>query len=175
MAVSSSPEEWATSGKSLFQNKRYLQAKHCFERASLHREVAVADAYHLREQARAIPAGSRHTNFARFEAFLAAASAFVDCANVATKEKRAYFRNAADCFIQGGNDRKAAHAYMDAEEYNLAAKLYRKCGMFDEAVQVAKDYEKMMDANVVESIIDVARLFYFKEHNLECVPAVFLL
>jgi hypothetical protein len=52
LAVSSAPEEWASSGRSLFLHKRYLQAIYCFKRANLHREVKVCEAYLLREAAR---------------------------------------------------------------------------------------------------------------------------
>src|ERR1700736_2747429 len=78
LAVSSTPEEWADFGKSLFLNKRYLQAMHCFERAGMHREVGVANAYSLREQARKI--SLVHRQDSAKAAFLVAAEAFVECA-----------------------------------------------------------------------------------------------
>src|ERR1700691_6117195 len=87
LAVSSTPEEWADFGKSLFQHQRYVQAMHCFERAGMHREVAVANAYRLRDQARIIP--SAHDQ--REDAYIVAAEAFIECAVTATKEKRAYY------------------------------------------------------------------------------------
>src|ERR1700683_3352895 len=132
LAVSSTPEEWTDVGKSLFQHKRYIQAMHCFERAGMHREVAVANAYCLRDQARIIPSGHRQSE----AAFLKAAEAFIECAVAATKEKRAYYRAAGECFVKYGDNDRAAKAYLCAEEYTLSAQLYRKEGSFDDAVYV---------------------------------------
>lgn len=143
-----------------------MQAKHCFARASLPREVAIADAYYLREQARATPLGAGPAAVARSRAFLAAAEAFLICAEDAKKEKRAYFRNAAGCFERGGDNGRAASAYVCAEEYTAAAKLYRDLGQFDEAVRVIKTYKQNMDADVVQDIVDHSRLFYFRGQEL---------
>ncbi|KII86508.1 hypothetical protein PLICRDRAFT_44106 [Plicaturopsis crispa FD-325 SS-3] len=173
LAVSSTAEEWATSGRSLFQNKRYLQAKHCFERASLPREVAVSQAYYLREEARAMPAGSRSSTAERMTAFLVAAEAFHACAQEANKEKTAYFRNAADCYMQGGDDLKAARAFVDAEDYTSATLQYRKIGMFDDAISVITTYQAKVKPDVSKRITSVARLFYFQSGELEKASALF--
>lgn len=170
LAVSSSPEEWEKSGRSLFQNKRYLQAMHCFERAGLHREVRVAHTYYLREQARSAPAtGSRHIQQARVDAYLAVGEAFLECAQVAvnSKEKQVYNRNAGDCFEIGGDDYRAACAYVEAREVTTAAKLFRKCAKFDEAVDVVQKFRHEVQEDVARNVIDIARLFYFKGGELQ--------
>jgi hypothetical protein len=151
-----------------------LQARHCYERASLPRKAASANAYYLRELARKTPAkGSRQARLAERDAFLRAAEAFRDCAVSDTlRNRRTYFWVAGECFERAGDDRQAARAYIDAEEFNDAAKLYRKAGMFDEAVEVIKMYGCQMLPAVVDSITDVARLFYFTEQKLECVLLV---
>ena len=170
LAVSSSPEEWEKSGKTLFQNKRYLQAMHCFERAGLNREMAVSHTYYLREQARLTPTyGSKQSVLLREKAFAIAADAFLSCAVSATtvKEKKAYLRSAADSFENALDDFKAAHAYAEAEEFTIAAKLFRKCAKFDEAVAIVTDHRPFVEGEVAENIIDVAKLFYFKGGELE--------
>ena len=167
--MSSSPEEWEKSGNTLFKNKRYLQAMHCFERAGLNREVAVSHTYYLREQARSTSThGYKKSLLAREKAFATAADAFLSCAVSATtvKEKKAYLRNAADCFENALDDFKAAQTYAQAEEFTAAAKLYRKCAKFDEAVEIVTDHRPFVDLEVAENIIDVARLFYFKSGEL---------
>ena len=168
--MSSSPEEWEKSGKTLFLNKRYLQAMHCFERAGLNREVAVSHTYYLREQARSTPIhSSTQRSLLREKAFAIAADAFLSCAVSATtvKEKKAYLRSAADCFEKALEDFKAAQAYAHAEEFTTAAKLYRKCAKFDEAVQIVTDHGPSVDLEVAENIFEVAKLFYFKSGELE--------
>jgi hypothetical protein len=171
LAVSSTPAEWASKGRELFERKKYLQAKHCFERAFLPHKAASANAYYLREQARKTPVGG--SSSAHRDAFLLAAAAFRDCAISETlKNKRTYFRVAGNCFEHVGEYRRAAQAYVDAEEFGDAAKLYRKAEMFDEAVQIVKMHGQNMSPAVVDSITDVARLFYFTKHKLECVLLV---
>lgn len=176
LAVSSSPQEWEKSGRTLFQNKRYLQAMHCFERAGLNREVSVSRTYYLREQARATPTtGSRQALKLRQNAFTIAAEAFLQCAVAATssREKNVYFRNAGDCFEHADNDCEAAQAYVKAREFGLAVKLYRKCGMFDEAVDVVTTHREDIEADVAENLLDVARLFYFNRNELEKAKRLF--
>ena len=142
---------------------------HCFERANLPREMAVANAYYLREQARSLLGSSPQRNGPCLKAFIKAAEAFLDCASSASKETRTYFSVAADCFERGDDIKRAAKANLDAENFTRAAQLYRKVGMFDEAVQIVKDHKEKMEAHIADSIVDIARLYYFKEHELEYV------
>jgi tetratricopeptide (TPR) repeat protein len=162
LAMASTPTEWAQTGKSLFAHKSYLQAMFCFERAVLPREMAVANAYHLREQARSTRSKVQQ---GRSSAFIRAAEAFSECALAAVKQKQIFLRNAGDCFEQGANYTKAAHAYLEAEEFSRAAVLYCRAGMFDEAVQVVKAHRDQMDPLVVDEVIHVSRLYYFKEEK----------
>jgi hypothetical protein len=114
LAVSSTPEEWESFGHSLFSHKRYSQAMHCFERAGLRRELKVCEAYQLREIARS-GAGVASLNDQK-RRFIVAADAFTDCGAAATgTQMLQYYRNSADCYVQGGNDLKAAEAYLMAE------------------------------------------------------------
>ena len=143
---------------------------HCFERAGLDREAAVAYAYFLREQARAIPhSGSKQIVLQSQKAFCMAAEAFLGCSSSSAnaKERIVYSRNAGDCFERAEDDFRAAEAYHQAQEYTKAAKLYRKNANFDEAVEILTRYRSHVDAEVVENIFDVAKLFYFKAGELE--------
>jgi hypothetical protein len=165
-AVASSKEEWASTGERLFKHKRYMQAKHCFEKADMHRELAVADAYLLRETARALPLTSKNVG----KAFLRAASAFLLCAEMPTtpeKGKRAYYRNAADCYVKNGDIRKAAQAFYDAKAFTHSAEQYRKAGLFDDVVQIIRSHKNEMESNIVDELRDVCRLYYLREHKLK--------
>jgi hypothetical protein len=138
---------------------------HCFERAGLRREVAVSRTYYLREQARTTPAtGSRQSQQTKNNAFLVAAEAFLQCTTAAVnaKERRVYYRNAADCFEHAHEDYRAAQAYVEAQEFTNAAKLFRKCAKFDEAVDIVKRFRGDIQDEVAENVFDVAKLFYFK-------------
>ncbi|GBE78672.1 predicted protein [Sparassis crispa] len=167
LAMSSTPEEWKMTALALFNDRRYSQAMHCYERASLPREKAVAHAYYLREQARSTPASTRGDGMTQSKAFTTAAEAFWGSAEEAFLEKRSYFRIAAECYSISGDDGKAAHAYFNASEFTLSAKSYRKAGLFDEAVGVIRVHREAMNQDVVESIIDVSRTIYLRERKLK--------
>ena len=154
----------------MFLNKRYRQSKHCFERALLPQQAATAGAYYLRQEARKCPAGpNRRAIEVRRRAFLEAAVAFVACARDSEEKRLQYFRIAAECFEDAGDDLQAAQTYREAREFTKSTELYRKLGNFDEAVANIKNHEEEIQLEVLASVTNVARLFYFKEHKLEYV------
>ncbi|KIK41852.1 hypothetical protein CY34DRAFT_84670 [Suillus luteus UH-Slu-Lm8-n1] len=164
LAVTSTPEEWASSGRSLFLHKRYTQAIHCFKRADRHREVKVCEAYLLRKAARS-SVGVALLNVQQM-AFNTAADAFADCGAAATgKERRQYYLTSADCYGRGGQDLKAAHTYLKAEEFELAAKRYRKAGSFDRTLRVLTDHRAVISEKTATDLQLVCRLHYCSRSN----------
>ncbi|KAI0770957.1 hypothetical protein BD413DRAFT_613484 [Trametes elegans] len=172
LAMSSTEEDWAKMALELFNNRRYMQAVHCYERAGLPREKAVAHAYYLREMARTTPVVKGDTA-ARALAYHTAAEAFLASAEDAVTEKRAYYRIAAECFVNSGDDQKGAQAYLDAGEYTLAAQHFRKAGKFNEAVAVVKAHKGQMSASVAETIVEVTKLYYLRESQLSKARELF--
>ncbi|KAG2070722.1 hypothetical protein BDR04DRAFT_1076592 [Suillus decipiens] len=164
LAVSSTLEEWASSGRLLFSHKRYSQAIHCFKRADLHREAKVCEAYLLREAARS-SVGVALLNIQQ-RAFAAAADAFADCGAAAMgNERRQYYRTAVDCYVRGGQDLKAADTYLKAEEFELAAKTYRKAGSFDKTLRVLTDHHAAIPEKTATDLWMVCRLHYCSGSN----------
>ncbi|KAI6010465.1 hypothetical protein BKA83DRAFT_4583538 [Pisolithus microcarpus] len=112
-------------------HKRYI-ASH----ANMPREVRIAEAYHLRELARATigvsPLGEQRRAFAK------AADAFVKCSGEAlNRERLQYNRTAAECYIP---------------------KRYRKAGIFNRTVDVLKSYSKKMSHDCADELLTVCRL-----------------
>lgn len=143
---------------------------HCFDRGGMRREVDVANAYFLREQAYTRKSGNTSK-----KPFLIAAEAFLECASAAIKdkEKRAYFNNAGKCFVSYGDDTRAAKAFYAAKEYALAAQHYRADGLFDEAVHVIQTHRQDIQPDIANKIYDIARIYYFQDANtLKCVHHV---
>ena len=133
---------------------------HCFERGGMRREVDVANAHFLREQAYRSGSTSK-------KLFLDAAEAFLNCASAATKDKEiaAYFNNAGRCFASYGNNTEAAKAFYSGKEYTLAAQYYRADGLFDDAVHVIQAHRRDMQSDVADKIYDIARIYYFQDAN----------
>lgn len=139
---------------------------HCFERAGLHREVEVCEAYQLREVARSGVGVASLNN--QKGAFVVAADAFTGCGAVATgKQRLQYYRNSAECYIKGGEDLKAADAYLKAQEFELAAKRYRKAGRFDKTLHVLDDHGTSIPGATAEELWTVCRLFYCSRNNAQ--------
>ncbi|KZT08921.1 uncharacterized protein LAESUDRAFT_675409 [Laetiporus sulphureus 93-53] len=173
LATSSTPEEWAKMALTLFNHRRYMQAMHCYDRAGLPREKAVAHAYYLREMARSTSATARGDKTARADAFVQAAHAFWTSAEAAVKERRTYFRISAECYALSGDDAKAAEAYLRAYEYTLSAQHYRKAGLFSRAIDVIKSHREEVDPKTADSIIDVSRVQFLRVRELRQARELF--
>ncbi|RXW14817.1 hypothetical protein EST38_g11041 [Candolleomyces aberdarensis] len=78
LAVRSTPEEWNISGRAMFRIRRYLQAKHAFERAGRARDAKISYTYHLRDTAHSIRLGSKEAISAKRNAFCSAAESFLE-------------------------------------------------------------------------------------------------
>ncbi|KAI0061021.1 P-loop containing nucleoside triphosphate hydrolase protein [Artomyces pyxidatus] len=176
LAVSSTPEEWEKMARTLFDNKRYFQAMHSYDRAGKSREKAIARAYHLREVARSVPSSAtRANNVARKDAFLAVAEAFIHSANeaVIVRERTEYFRIAAEAYVALEDFAKAAEAYANASMFTQAAQYYRKAGLFDDTVAIIKGHRSEVDADVADHLYNIAKLFYLRRGDLRRASGLF--
>lgn len=147
----------------MFLNKRYMQASVAFLRAGRKREAAICDAYLLREKARST---STLVNATRIQAFVAAAEAFIACAQECPskqiKECLAYYGTAGECYSEARNLKKAGDCYRMAEQYAPAARTYREGGYFDELVEVITQHGGSLDPDLLERLTKVAQMYYFK-------------
>ncbi|KAL4242837.1 hypothetical protein ABKN59_011431 [Abortiporus biennis] len=161
LAVSSTQEEWAETGRHLFTLERYPQAAHCYQRAGMVREKDIALAYHTRYelQARSWRRGMDHE---RISAFVAIAEEFLRLAAISPLEEFTYYRIAGECFAEVGEDRRAAEAYLRAKEYSSSAKSYRNAECFDEAVEIVQSHTTSIASTDAQSIINAAKIVWFK-------------
>ncbi len=144
---------------------------HSYERAGMHREKAIAHAYHLREQARGIPVRNRPGDNERRSAFAKVADAFLASAQEATisRERSEYYRIAAEAFLVLEDHAQAAKAFENASKFTEAAQHYRQAGMFDETVSVIKHHGDAVDPTVADKLTDVARYYYLQQGDLKSV------
>ena len=174
--MESSAEEWGARAKDFFDREQFAQARRAYEKASLPRAAAVANAYHLREIARNCSAGpSRTLPERRMDAFTKAAEAFLCCAEEAAQTPEDYYRAAAGCFEKAGDSpagaliylAKAARTYLLAKCFKNAAQLFKKAGMFDEANEVITKYTGKAEERVAAQIEDVQ--YFTREHTSDVV------
>jgi hypothetical protein len=168
LGVRSSQEEWEKTARSLFKNKRYAHAKQCFERASLQKEAAVANAYLLREEAQAMPSDEHHDAL-RTRAFTEVAEAFIKSATSASMERMTYYRIAAECFRECAKLPEAARYYIDAKEFDIGAQMYLDSEMHSHAIRIIRRHERKMRHSIVDQILFRCRLYYFQKFELEYV------
>ena len=144
---------------------------HSFERAGMHREEAIAHAYHLREQARGISVRNRPGDNERRSAYTKVAEAFLDSAQAATisRERSEYYRIAAEAFLVLEDHAQAAKAFENASKFTEAAQHYRQAGMFDETVSVIKNHGDAVNPAVADKLTDVARYYYLQQGDLKSV------
>ncbi|KZV61209.1 hypothetical protein PENSPDRAFT_693623 [Peniophora sp. CONT] len=175
LAVASTPEEWGKTARTLFDNKRYFQAMHAYDRAEMPRERAASYAYYLREQAHSTLASKvSGSSDPRRLAYIAAAEAFVNSAQVAQRERREYYRIAATLYVAVDDHAKAGDAYSEARMFTEAAQSYRKAGLFDKTVDVLLAHRPPdMDAIVWDRLRGVSRIYYFKQHDLQRASQLF--
>ena len=125
----------------MFLNKRYAQASAAFIKAGRSREVAICNAYLLREKARSIPTTASTT---RIQAFIIAANAFAalarDSPSKRVNERLAYYKASGECYSEARDLKSAGDSYRMAEQYAAAASAYREGGYSDELVEVIKVY-----------------------------------
>lgn len=172
LAEASTAKEWAEMGKTLFERKLYTQARSCFERAGLPREMAIAHAYTLREHALRLPISKSRNSAAatRRDAFLQAAEAFLSCSS---KQCLVYFRRSGDCFKAAGRYLQAAEAYYQGENYTESALLYRQRGKFDEAIAIVLEKKDKVQPNVADDVKEAAKLYYLSRAETELVDNKF--
>ena len=147
----------------MFTNKQYAQALVAFQRAGRDREVAISHAFLLRENARAIPDDQVKD---RVGAFCEAGEAFSTCAKASqphqTRERLAYYANAAECFVQGRMLEEAGGCFVHAKQYSKAARVYREGGHFDEMVEVLEEHRNEIEASLQTQLRKIAQMHYFK-------------
>ena len=162
LAESSTPEQWSTAGRMLFERKLYSAARNCFHRASLPREEAIANAYELRDEAERAPFGQSGTvaEVRRRDAFIRAAKAFLLCAE--EYNKPVYFCRAAECFEETKEDIIAAETYYRGGDFTKTILVYCRLRMYDEATVILQDKRECVRQDMGGSLVEGARLHYLK-------------
>ena len=159
----------------MFLNKRYAQASVAFLRAGRKREAAICGAYLLREKARSTSTTAKAT---RTQAFIAAADAFITCAQECppkqNKERLVYYGTAGECYLEARNLKKAGDSYRSAEQYPTAARTYREGGYFDELKDVITNHGDALDSGLLGRLKGATQMHYFKVYFSKCLIPEYL-
>ncbi|KAI6140809.1 hypothetical protein BKA82DRAFT_4448336 [Pisolithus tinctorius] len=164
-AEESTQEQWAASAYKLFNAGQFQEAVRCFERANLPIQLHIAQAYRLRQVAMmTVRTSIRH------KAFLAAAEAFVQCADEACgTQKTSFYSDAAKCYASADRLLEAAKLYIEADDLTAAAGQYRKAGRFDKIAQILNRHRDKITESYDELLFDCV-MHYFHNHLRPHVP-----
>jgi hypothetical protein len=152
----------------MFLNKRYAQASVAFLRAGREREVAICDAYLLREKARSVSTAASED---RTQAFITTADAFMACAEDSpskrVRERLTYYGIAGECYSEARKFKNAGDNYRMAERYAAAARAYREGSHFSELVEVITQHGSAIESGLLERLTKVTQMYYFKVYSDE--------
>ncbi|KAJ7576870.1 hypothetical protein C8J56DRAFT_1171170 [Mycena floridula] len=168
LARTSTPEEWAQTGESLFENEKFDYARRCFVKASLPNRAAIAEAYHLLTKAEVIPESK---TLQRKQAFDAAAIAFLEACVFSDNRRPVHYIACAECFLKAGQNESAAKALLDGKQYTRAAELYRDLKQFDEAIHITQNHPVAQP--VKDKIVTQARLVFFSQNKIKQATVLF--
>jgi hypothetical protein len=162
----SSSSEWSEEGKRLLDHKEFEEAIFAFDNAGDDYMAAVAAAYQSQEVARDIP-GSQTKR--RREAFVNAASAFEQCAEMTkrAKKKRTHYTAAARCYAEIQRHRDVVRAFKLGNMFTKAASYCFEHNLLDTAVSIIKKHEAEVDSQITDCIKEVARLSYLESKKLK--------
>jgi len=151
-------------GNTMFERKKYRQAKLCYQRALLPDRATIANAYFLRDEAGKLPiqGSSSREKTPRNTAFVEAAEEFLSCVNLVPAQAPVYYRTAAKCFEEGNSLRRAAKAYVLAGEYNRPIEIWDSLGMFDEAIDLIRKHEDDIDVDLVDQVFRHGKTHYYR-------------
>ena len=147
----------------MFLSKRYAQASVAFLRAGWTREMAICDAYLLREKAWLI---STTTSTVRIRAFIKAANAFIACAKDTlpepSNERLAYYGTAGECYSEARDLKNAGDNYRKGKQYSAAGYAYKDGEYFDEVAKIIIQHSSALDHATLEDFTTATAEYYFK-------------
>ncbi|KAG6331189.1 hypothetical protein ID866_7900 [Astraeus odoratus] len=167
--VSSNPDEWAASGRKLFAASQFNEAARCFRRAGEphQREFRIAEAFHLREDAKRIfPLSAARSTF------LEAGKAFTSCAEETLnfESRMEYYNNAGDCYAQGNDVSGAGASYILAENFVAATRVYYNTERFEDIIQMFERHHVKIRPDYDSILFSVCRRHYYSENVRSPIP-----
>ena len=174
-AAPSTPEDWEKKASEFFRHEKYALARDSYERARKSKEAAISNAFYLRQLAIRTPVTRQKDGISqRPIAFRAAAEAFLSCIPAAQdyQTQKGYYRLSAKCLEQASDTvydlSLAAKRYQLAEDFVDAAKLFRRCGYFEDLHNIILNHEAEFtgsDVETLEALRGVARLYFVSRKN----------
>lgn len=161
-ASASTKAMWRNKGYEYFGRGYYDLARKAYRNAGLLHDAAVASAYLLRENAETLYSSAVQVvdRGGRSHAYREAANAFDEVAPGAHGEDRsAYYRIAAECFLQIPDEARAAVAFENARDYNQAIKLHRGVGNFQQMIQVLCEMKDALKPDTLLKVQYASQLF----------------
>ncbi|PKY26942.1 hypothetical protein RhiirB3_477272 [Rhizophagus irregularis] len=187
----SSPSEWYKEGKKYFEQRKYEQAIICFKKSGNEVGCKLAQAYHLRNDARTSFVNGSDEKIVK-QKFTAAAEAFDECSRPIKaalcyedihmyKEaghryvKGKMYEPAVQCYIKAKMWDDAGKLYEELERYTDAVNVYKKGGSYRKIINLIKSHRQKIDEKISRRVIRLINIFYRRENNKEMSEKALLL
>ncbi|CAG8567860.1 13873_t:CDS:10 [Dentiscutata erythropus] len=180
LAKKSGINEWNRKGRQYFGQRQYEQAIFCFEKSKNMEGLNLANAYLLRQVARA----SIHDSDEAIvkSNFIKAAESFNKCSrpvqaascyqDIGMHEEAGdvyanweIFESAADCYFKGKSWKKAGSNYEKVKKYAEAVTAYKNGGYYDTVVDLMQ--RQQIDEKTVRRVSRLVNIHYCREDNKE--------
>ncbi|CAG8450090.1 7512_t:CDS:10 [Dentiscutata heterogama] len=180
LAKESDVKEWNRKGRQYFGQRQYEQAIFCFEKSKNMEGLNLANAYLLRQVARASIHDSDETTVK--SNFIKAAESFKKCSrpvqaascyqDIGMHEEAGdvyadweIFESAADCYFKGKSWKKAGSNYEKVKKYAEAVTAYKNGGYYDTVVDLMQ--RQQIDDKTFRRISRLVNIHYCREDNKE--------
>ncbi|VDB86827.1 unnamed protein product [Peniophora sp. CBMAI 1063] len=168
----SKDHEWKSTAFRFFKQGLYEQAANAYERAGDPRTARLARAMGMYQSAFEVPVSRKRQRREEIEksarALLLSAEEIDDA-----DDRKGAAGKAAECFIELGDQRRAAEAYELGRDWSKAARLFMKAHMMDRAVKIVQDNEDDLDDGVKRAVYDVAKSSYLAKLEVKKAAKLF--
>ncbi|KAG8893283.1 hypothetical protein FRB99_002087, partial [Tulasnella sp. 403] len=163
--VTSTKEQWAKQARELFTKRLYEQAAYCFFKADMSLWKDIATAYGDRQAAQKMSA----TDPRRHDAFRKVAQSFYSqaCEAQRLQDQLMLYANAARCFVEAKELRKAAKSFALAQKYDDALWYYKVAKSFDEALELISLHPLEVDPVLADSIKYTAKIVFTTKQTVD--------
>lgn len=152
-------------GNSFMSNKRYHDAKSCYQNAQYQEWTEIADAFILEQTAEELARSVQSSEKDRAKAaFRHAGDAFV-----ALPHDPDWARHGGICYARAGDHRKSGIAFLSVPAYAEAAQQFWQCGDFDALYSILLRHKVYLKPEDAQRMVDRLKLHFLKVSDYEWV------
>ncbi len=161
--VESTSDEWMDRGTIFMNNKKYQQARFCYQKAKFQEGVDIADAYLLLQDAEDLSRSAQSSDRDRSRrSFIKAAEAFTTLPHHSD-----WARQGALCFARGGDHLRSGQAYLTVPAYPEAAREFWRATDFESLYGILRSHRASLPTAEAQYFGESLKLHFIKGGEYE--------